>query len=70
MIALIYCHFQCSRGKFQLEFNAGALTVNRCCHSHSSCGEVPPNLIYKGMTAPGKGSKKQHFKCRIRSMLK
>jgi hypothetical protein len=65
MIAQIYCHFQCSRGKFQLEIPAGALrlTVNHCCHSHSSLGKVPPNLINKGMTAQwGSLPKENHTK--------
>ena len=53
MTALIYCHFQCSRGNVRWDFSAGTLklTVNQCCHSHSSRGEVRPICINKGMKA-------------------
>ena len=53
MTALIYCHFQCSRGNVLWDFSAGTLklTVNQCCHSQCSRGEVRPIFIYKGMKA-------------------
>ena len=58
MTALMYCHFQCSCGKFQLDYSAGTLklTVNQRCHSQISPGKVPPNLIHKGMTGNMKHS--------------
>ena len=38
---------------FKRDISAGTLklTVNQCCHSHSSRGKVRPNFIYKGMKA-------------------
>ena len=47
-----FCSAPAENSNWNYVVGALKMTVKHCCHSHSTCRKVPPNLIHKGMTAP------------------